>query len=178
MPVSALVINAVAFQIAWFAALYGGIYDWLTLALLPALLAAIWHLSRHHSHITKEIGLFVGVIILGFFIEAAFIALGAITFIGTPLFGFGPPLWILAMWLAFATLPHGCLGWLRGKWVLQIILGGLTGPLSYLAGGKLGGATLHEPVLTSLAIIGIGWAIALPVIFWMAGRLRADQNGA
>lgn len=178
MPVSTLVINAVAFQIAWFAALYGGIYDWLTLATLPALLAAIWHLSRNRFHINAEIGLFIGVVILGFLIETAFVALGAITFVGAPLFGFGPPLWILAMWLAFATLPNGCLNWLKGKWVLQIALGGLTGPLSYLAGGKLGGATLHEPVLQSLAIIGIGWAFALPVIFWLAGRLRADQNGA
>ena len=178
MPVSALIINAVAFQIAWFAALYGGIYDWLTLALIPALLAAIWHIIRIRDHKGAEIGLFIGVTILGFAVESLFIASGAISFVGVALFGFGPPLWILAMWLAFATLPHGCLNWLRGKWLLQIILGGLTGPLSYLAGGKLGGATLHEPILTSLAIIGVGWAVALPVIFWFADRLRAGQNGA
>lgn len=125
-----------------------------------------------------QIGLLIGTIVLGFAFESMFIALGSITFVGTPLFGFGPPLWILAMWLAFATLPHGCLNWLRGKWALQIVLGGLTGPLSYLAGGKLGGATLHEPVLTSLAIIGAGWAIALPLIFWLADRLSASQNAS
>lgn len=175
MLVSNLVINAVAFQIAWFAALYGGIYDWLTLATLPALLAAIWHLSRNRTLLKAEIGLFVGVIILGFLVETGFIALGAIAFVGKPLFGFGPPLWILAMWLAFATLPNGCLSWLKGKWILQILLGGLTGPLSYLAGGKLGGATLNEPILQSFAIIGIGWAIALPIIFWMTDQLTRDK---
>jgi hypothetical protein len=178
MPVSTLVINAVLFQVAWFAALYGGIYEWLILAILPASAAAIWHLYVLRAHIKAELALFVSVVILGFVIESAFVALGMIVYVGSPLFGFGPPLWILAMWLAFATLPNGCLAWLKGRRVLQIILGGLTGPLSYLAGGKLGGATLHEPVLTSLAIIGAGWAIALPIIFWVAERLTGRHSKA
>lgn len=177
MSSRALIINAVAFQSAWFAALYGGKYDWLTLALLPALLAAIWHLFQTRRDRATEIRLFVGVIILGFGVESLFIALGGITYIGAPLFGFGPPLWIMAMWLAFATLPHGCLIWLKSRSILQFILGGLSGPLSYLAGAKLGAATLGEPIFQSLAIIGIGWAVALPIIFWLADRLRARQNG-
>lgn len=174
MPVSALIINAIAFQIAWFSALYGGKNDWLTLSLLPAALAAIFHLVLRRHSLKAGIRLMIGVLILGFLVESAFIALGAIGYVGTAIFGFGPPLWIMAMWLAFATLPHGCLDWLRGKWLLQIVLGGLTGPLSYLAGAKLGGATLYGPVLQSLAIIGIGWAIALPMIFGLADRLRAS----
>lgn len=178
MSPRALVINAIAFQLAWFSALYGGVSDWLTLAWLPAVIAAIWHLYQSRSHITQEMRLFIGVLLLGFICESGFIALGAITYLGSPLFGFGPPHWIMAMWLAFATLPHGCLNWLRSKWILQAILGGLTGPLSYLAGGKLGGATLHEPVLTSLAVIGAGWAIALPIIFLVAELLSARQNGS
>ena len=178
MSAAFIMINAVAFQLAWFSALYGGILNSLALALLPAFAAAIWHLYRMRVHILAEIQLLAGVLILGFVIESIFVALATIAYVGTPLLGFGPPLWIMAMWLAFATLPHGCLGWLKGKWVLQIVLGGLTGPLSYLAGGKLGGATLHEPVLASLAIIGFGWAVALPLIFWLADRLHAGQNGA
>jgi hypothetical protein len=174
MSSRSLIINAIAFQMAWFAALYGGVYNWLMLALLPAILAAIWHLFLRREQVKPEIGLFGGVLILGFLVESVFIALGTITYVGTPILDFGPPLWIMAMWLAFATLPHGCLNWLHGKWLLQIVLGGLSGPLSYLAGGKLGGATLHEPVLQSLTIIGAGWAIALPLIFWLAGR----QNGS
>jgi hypothetical protein len=178
MSAAHLILNAIAFQLAWFAALYGGILNSLSLALFPAMIVAAWHLYQMRALVRPEFALFLILIVLGFVFESVFIALGAITFVGSPLFGFGPPLWILAMWLAFATLPNGCLAWLKGKWVLQILLGGLTGPLSYLAGGKLGGATLHEPVLQSLAIIGIGWAIALPVIFWVAERLSARQNGA
>lgn len=178
MPVSTLIINAVLFQVAWFTALYGGVYEWLILAVLPASAAAIWHLYVVREHYRAELVLFLSVVILGFVIESAFITLGTIVYVGAPLFGFGPPLWILAMWLAFATLPHGCLNWLRGKWLLQIVLGGLTGPLSYLAGGQLGGATLPEPVFLSLAIIGVGWAIALPLIFWLADRSSGRQNSA
>lgn len=178
MSVAAVIINAITFEIAWFAALYGGILNSLALALLPALALAIWHLFLMRTQIPSQLLLFIALILLGFVVESAFIAFGAIIFVGSPLFGFGPPVWVLAMWFAFATLPHGCLNWFRGKWILQILLGGLTGPLSYLAGGKLGGATLHEPVLTSLVIIGIGWAIALPVIFWVADRLTVRENGS
>lgn len=120
--------------------------------------------------------LIIAVLVLGFGVESLILALGTLIYVGNPVLLYGPPVWIMAMWLAFATLPHGCLNWLQGKWALQVILGGLTGPLSYLAGGKLGGATLNEPVWQSLAIIGVCWAIALPVIFWFAERLTARQN--
>lgn len=178
MSASKILLNAVAFQIAWFAALYGGILDLALLAVLPALAAATWHvvLMRHQAR--SELKLFAAVLVLGLVVETAFVTLGTITYIGSPLYVFGPPLWILAMWLAFATLPNGCLNWLHGKRLLQVVLGGLTGPLSYLAGGKLGGATLHEPILASLAIIGIGWALALPAIFWVADYLRGEENRA
>lgn len=178
MPVSTLLINAIAFQLAWFAALYGGILNSYALALLPAFAAAIWHIYGVGKQIRGEIALIFAVLALGFAIESAFIALSAIIYIGAPLLGFGPPLWIMAMWLAFATLPNGCLNWLKSRSILQFILGGLSGPLSYLAGAKLGAARLGEPIFQSLAVIGIGWAIALPIIFWMGDRLSARQNEA
>jgi hypothetical protein len=178
MPVSAILINAIAFQLAWFAALYGGILNSVALTILPAFVAVIWHIFRAGTWFKGELALVSVVLVLGFAVESIFIALGAITYIGAPLFGFGPPVWIMAMWLAFGTLPHGCLTWLQGKWVLQFILGGLFGPLSYLAGAKLGAATLSEPMFTSLAVIALGWALALPAIFWLAVRLSTRQNGA
>jgi Protein of unknown function (DUF2878) len=176
VPVSALLANAVLFQIAWFAALYGGIEDWLTLTLLPACVAVIWHLFLRRRSLLREIALVAATVLLGFGVETLYVTSGVIVYSGQPLFGFGPPLSILAMWLAFATLPHGCLGWLQGKKRLQILLGGLLGPPSYLAGAKLGGAILSEPVWLSLLLIGAGWAMALPVLFRLAEFLEEPSG--
>ncbi|NBR12452.1 MAG: DUF2878 domain-containing protein, partial [Alphaproteobacteria bacterium] len=76
-----------------------------------------------------------------------------------------PPLWILALWLAFATLPDGALSWLEGRTILQIIFGAVGGPLSYLAGEKLGAAELHGSFAYAMAVLAFAWAVATPLCF-------------
>ena len=78
------------------------------------------------------------------------------------------------MWLAFATLPRASLRWLAGRWKLQALLGAVLGPLSYLAGAELGAATLFQPTGLSLIAIGIGWALAMPLIFLLAETINGD----
>ena len=53
-----------------------------------------------------------------------------------------------------------------------MFLGAVFGPLSYVGGVKLGAATLPEPMLGSLVIISVGWALAMVLMFQVADRLR------
>ena len=117
--------------------------------------------------------LVLGVTTLGAIFENAFIALGTLHYSRASDSAALPPIWIIALWFAFGTLPHGSLKCLSGRIWPQLLLSAVLGPLSYLGGVKLGAANLGEPIVISLAVIGIGWALALALIFQMADRLRA-----
>jgi len=172
--VIASIANFILFQLAWFAAVVGGARGWPILGVLPAIVVVAIHLGSNLAQLKQEIILVLGVTALGAIFETAFIAIGTLSYARPDGIAALPPIWIIALWFAFGTLPHGSLKWLSGRIWPQLLLGAVFGPLSYLCGVRLGAATLGEPILTSLVIIGFGWALALVLIFQMADRLRAE----
>ena len=87
------------------------------------------------------------------------------------------PYWIVTMWIAFATTLNVSLGWLRGHSALAFFFGALGGPLSFLAGAKLGAATfINQPA--ALATLAIGWAVMMPFLMALAAQLHSWQPGA
>ena len=85
------------------------------------------------------------------------------------------PIWILTLWLAFATTLNQSLSWLKNHLWLSALLGMLGGPLAWLGGMHLGGLTLSDPFM-SLVIIGCGWAVIMPVLFILANRYEFDAT--
>ena len=78
-----------------------------------------------------------------------------------------PPLWLVGLWCAFATLLPICFRWLFGRLWLAGSLGAVSGTLSYVSGGKLGALMVSNE---GLAWIALEWAIALPLLVWLASR--------
>jgi hypothetical protein len=72
--------------------------------------------------------------------------------------------------MLFATTLNVSLRWLKGRWVLAALLGGSAGPLSFYAGHRLGGVAFADPVY-SLTVLGLGWAVLMPLLLWLGGRL-------
>jgi hypothetical protein len=165
------IANFILFELAWFAAVIGGARGWPNLGALPAIAVVAIHLAAHRPHLKQEVMLVLGVTALGVIVETAFIFLGTLQYVGTNGTSVLPPVWIAALWFAFGTLPHGSLEWLSGRIWPQLLLGAVFGPLSYLGGARLGAATMGEPIVISLAVIGCGWALAMVLIFKMADRL-------
>jgi hypothetical protein len=168
-----MVANFMLFQLAWFAAIIGGASGWSWRAALPAVAVVLLHLGLNRSIWRKEVWLIVSVTLLGLIIETIFISLGALHYAGREAGVVMPPLWILALWLAFGTLPNGSLRWLQGRMVLQIVLGAVLGPLSYVAGVRLGAATLGVPEWVSIGVIAVGWGLAMPIMFKLAKHPKA-----
>ena len=168
----AAILNLAAFELAWVAVVMGGAAGWRWTATLPALAVVLLHLLFNRANLAREAALVGAVTLLGVVVETLFLAIGAVTYAGTAPGTIVPPPWILALWFAFGTLPHASLSWLSGRPLLQALLGGAFGPLSYVAGEALGAATLSAPRIFSLSIIAIGWALAMPAIYLIAGRLR------
>lgn len=175
---AASLLNFVLFQASWFAAILGGAAGWAVTGSLPGVITAAVHLGFFTGARLREAGLILAVTLLGLVIETAFMAGGVIAYTGTVPGQILPPVWIIAMWLAFGTLPNGSLKWLSGRWKLQVLLGAVFGPLSYLGGAKLGAATLPDPSFSALVAIGIGWGLAMPVIFLLAETINGRPEVA
>ncbi|MDE2251246.1 MAG: DUF2878 family protein, partial [Gammaproteobacteria bacterium] len=82
------------------------------------------------------------------------------------------PLWILALWVLFATALPISLRWLRGRWWQACLLGALAAPLAYFGGARLGALQLVRPWPALLAQAA-GWALLLPLLVDLARRCDA-----
>lgn len=167
-----LAINIIAFQITWFACVLGAVHGWPLLGVAAAIITIALHLFFSNNR-ASELKLIVFAITLGLVLESLLIYSGLTSFVGQPPGGPPlPPLWLLAMWAAFATLPNGCLSWLQTRPALAALLGLVGGPLAYLGGERLGGITILEPRLFAISAIAVVWAIATVLLIKAAAYGR------
>lgn len=83
----------------------------------------------------------------------------------------GAPLWILGLWACFSLTLGGPLRALGTRPLLAAVLGGIGGPLAY-AGAARGwdALTFHAPEWQALALLGVGWAVAMPLLAALTHR--------
>lgn len=155
----------ILFQIAWFSAVLGGAHELDFAASCPALVLFLVHIFQNHRRWFEAATSVAAICIMGIVIEMILLKSGVITYRGLTASASFPPLWIMALWLAFATLPDGALSWLENRSVLQSLFGAVGGPLSYLAGEKLGAATLHGSFTFAMTVLAFAWAVATPLCF-------------
>lgn len=163
-----LMINVVALQLAWFACVLGAANDlpWLG---IPAVAAV---LLIHASLVLdpyKEMRLVMFALLLGAVFDSLLMASGWIDYRNGIIIPGLAPVWILAMWAQFATTLNVSMAWLKGRPLLAAVTGGIGGPLSWVAGAKLGAIELVEPTQAVIAL-AVGWAIALPLLMAVAER--------
>ncbi len=83
---------------------------------------------------------------------------------------FSPP-WMVMLWVNFATTINVSLQKLHGHYLLAAVLGSIGGPAAYYGGAKLG-ATTALPGTSDLILLSVVWAVAVPVLFWIAARMN------
>jgi len=89
----------------------------------------------------------------GSLVDALWVMTGLIEFSGSKLL----PLWMLALWLMFASV------WIQISRITSLpgwLLAGLAtlgGPMAYLAGEYLGAMTFLQPTLTVIGWMALGW---------------------
>ena len=164
-----LFVNILAFQIGWFACVLGAANSAPLLG--PAIVAAVvaLHLSRSNQP-AREMTLVLAAGLLGAVWDSALVAAGWIQYPSGNVIAGLAPYWIVAMWMLLATTLNVSLRWLRGRTALTVVLGGLSGPLAFLAGAGLGGVTFLEP-RSGLVALALGWAVILPLLSVLSTRL-------
>jgi hypothetical protein len=83
---------------------------------------------------------------------------------------------MLFLWINFGTVVNGSLSWLRGRYWLGAFLGAWGGPAAYYSGHRLGALTFQPPVMIHLVILGIAWAVAVPLLFFLAEKIEEKKH--
>lgn len=172
---SAPVLNYVLYQLGWFACVLGAAWGhpWLGSALGVLPITVHVALSRRR---TDALALACATAAIGGVVDAVQIALGTLRFdVGTVVAGL-PPLWLVLVWAQFAMTFHFGLAWLKRHPLRAAVFGALGGPLSFLAGARLGVVTLHPALWPSVVSLAATWAVAMPVAVWLADR-QSDREG-
>jgi hypothetical protein len=165
-----VVANFVVFQITWFTCVGSVARNLSSLGLAVIAIAVGIHLISVR-HRTNAMLLAAASLLIGIIIESILAMAHATQFDRSALAIGSAPLWMIAMWALFSTTLNVSMRWLRGRYVLATVLGAVAGPLSYLAGSKMGALSL--PLDYSLLIIGTCWAAAMPLLLLSAKKWDA-----
>ena len=159
------IANFVLFQLGWFACIYGGASGHVAASVLFSLtLVAI---SVWQTPFKKNLlELFIKIGLYGLVGDTLLLQLGLLQFNSPVPFTFLSPIWMVSLWILFASTLNQSMAWLSGKPLMGALLGAIFGPLSYIAGVEMGAANWGNR-LQAIVLIGLIWAIGMPIfLFW------------
>ena len=167
-----VLLNIVLNYVAWFGVVTLSARGQFGLAVLPSLVAVGIHLAVTPTLRRRpELLLCLAAIPLGLCVEAINMWAGATQYPAGASIAGAPPLFMLGLWMAFATLANVSLAWLKDRLGLAALFGAVAAAPSYYAGSKLGALAIGEPVWLSLGIIGAVWSVAFPALLLIARRI-------
>ncbi len=160
----------IAFQLGWFACVLSGAKGQLLTALLAASAVLVCNLWLARKDVMQELRLIVWVTLVGFVVETINLSTGVFTLAMPSAFPWLCPVWLVLLWTLFATLLRGPLKWLSGRYWLSSLLGALFAAPNYFAGARLGAVTLHGNMLFCAGVLAVVWALAMPLMIWLARK--------
>lgn len=175
------VIDIAGYQAVWFAAVIGASHGIAWAGPAAACVFAAWHF-RVSAQRARELALALTGVACGLLLDGGLARAGWVSFAATwpaPLEVLGAPPWILALWAVFPLTLMRSLAVLQRRPAWAAVFGAVGAPLAY-AGAARGWAvwTSHVPLSHALAVIGAGWAIALPLLARIARGPRIEPAAA
>lgn len=169
-----LAINISLFKIGWLASVFTAAASIPAAGVAVVATVVLVHLLRAANR-PAEAKLLAFAALLGLGWESALVAFGLVEYkAGSAIPGLAP-YWIVAMWVLFATTLSGAMRWLRKGILIAALAGAIGGPLSFFAGQKAGAVVFPETTV-SLLVIGIGWAILLPLLVQFGVRVESQER--
>lgn len=165
-----LITNFILFQVGWFACVLGSSFEMPWLGPITVGLILAYHF-KSASHARPEISLVVIAMLIGLVWDSLLVATGLLVYNNGMVHESLAPHWIIAMWALFASTLNVSMKWLKGRYALAFVFGAVGGPLSYYAGLKLG-AVLMPSAPIALLVLGIGWAMIMPVLMMLSDRFN------
>lgn len=156
-------------QATWFTAVIAAGAGLTWPGVMAVVFFGVWRLTvSRHFGLELRLGLLA--LALGLGLETVWTGAGLLTYSTSGPDG-GVPAWILALWGGFALTVVPLLGMLHARPLLAALFGALGGPAAYWGAGQGWGAVqFAEPYPLSLLAVGLGWALAMPVLATFAHR--------
>jgi len=164
-------LTFVGYQTVWVVSALGAAGGWALAGPVAAALLIGVHLAigPDRLRLAKLVAL-CGV--LGLAAESLLASSGLITYAAAGPFPPLAPLWIVSLWLAFATTIAEFERLLGANRLLKAAaLGALLGPLAYLGGERLGALAFMPPRGVGVAAVSALWALSLPMLMVARARL-------
>lgn len=166
-------INFILFQVSWFSCVLGATNNLPWLGVLVTFMVIFWHLYQSKI-IQPELMLMFTVLVIGGLFDQALLATDLVQYVNHGWSSAVVPVWILALWLAFASILSVSLRWMRSKYLLAVTFGAIGGPLAYLGAEKLGAVTLNGT--NAMLTLSIGWAVITPILFVLSKHFDGVGN--
>jgi hypothetical protein len=81
------------------------------------------------------------------------------------------PFYIVSLWMLYASTFTSSMDWMRRSYLLALVAGALFGPLSYLAGHRLGAISFAHSHEMTLGVLALIWSIANPLLVFISNRI-------
>ena len=169
----ATIFSAILFRLAWIGCIVAAAQGMARLALVLVALVLAMHLRRAVAP-RRAAALLVAAGLLGAAWENLLSLTGLVTYASaSPALG-AAPLWIVGIWVLFATTFNNEFRWLRRRRLLAALVGALVGPCAFLLGQQLNALTFSGTV-PALAVIAVGWSVMMPLLAATAARLDGQR---
>lgn len=119
----------------------------------------------------KELLVVISIASIGIAVDYSLVVFGVFDFAETSFI----PLWLISLWLIFATTIANTLAFLSEKPRYQLLVGGIMAPLSYLAGEQMGSVSFGYSTTESYLILAAIWAPLLASFFLINNKLSAFE---
>ncbi len=160
--------NVVVLHLAWFAVVLGAAHEMPLWGTASIVLSMVWHLYVVPKPVA-EFKLLAAICLLGFGLETLNVHLGYLKYpSGQP----DPrlaPYWMVALWGLLAITLNVTLRFLKKRLWLAALLGAVVGPLSFVSGVQLGGATFVDE-RSALIWLAVSWAAMMPLVMVLSNR--------
>lgn len=170
-------VNALGYNLTWVAAVGGAGQGWWWLGPVVCLAFFAFHFSTTADR-PADLKLLLFVLVLGAIVDSLWTWGGLVRFAAPVPSPDWAPVWILAMWGAFALTLNHCLRFLQTRPLVAAGLGLVGAPLAYLFAARSWSAVELLAPTAALVAIGLAWAVLTPAMLWLAGRLRTGVQPA
>ena len=173
-------VNYVAFQACWLACILGAAAGMPILGPIAVAIFVALHLavSKPGQERAGRIKLLIIAGVIGYVADSALVLLGILAFPPAAALGWPTSLWMVALWVNLAATLNASMSWLGRSRPLAIVFGVIGGPLAYLAGARLGAATLGPTLAGATLVIAVEWALAMPLLVRIASVVGAVPEDA
>lgn len=164
-------LKLVMFQMVWLSCAIGAGQGWSWPGIVAAAALLAWYLASAPQWRPAVMSVLAAGTV-GFLAETLLVGTGLVHYSAPWPTEMLAPAWIVALWLAFSTTlettrrvlgPHPL--------VKSTLLGMVLGPLSYLAGERLGALAFGQSPWQGYLAVAVVWAFAYPGLLVMEGRL-------